>query len=155
MERTIGNLGQEVRQQSNAYANLSQRGLLRSQINALKAMIPDLDPLPPAMPRGSRDIGDGFVLLRAKDKVLRAMRDCERQAFADYLKNTHTLQVPECWSPEVIRWARLRLPNGQVARSAWKEKLKPLEKVRMARNVKVYTSILLILSISLISVKFR
>ena len=48
-------------------------GLLRSQINALKAMIPELDPLPPAMPRGSRDIGDGFILLRAKDKALRAM----------------------------------------------------------------------------------
>jgi hypothetical protein len=153
MERTIGNLGQEVRQQSNAYANLSQRGLLRSQINALKAMIPDLDPLPPAMPRGSKDIGDGFILLRAKDKALRAMRDCERQAFADYLRNTHAQQVPEHWFPEVVRWARLRLPNGQVARSAWKEKLKPLEKVRMARNVKVY--ILLILSIGLIFVKFR
>jgi hypothetical protein len=137
MERTIGNLGQEIRQQSNAYANLSQRGLLRSQINALKAIIPDLDPLPPAMPRGSKDIGDGFILLRAKDKALRAMRHCERLAFADYLKNTHAVQVPDHWSPEVVRWARLRLPNGQVARSAWKEKLKPLEKVRMARNVKV------------------
>jgi hypothetical protein len=137
MERTIGNLGQEVRQLSNAYANLSQRGLLRSQINALKAMIPDLDPLPPAMPRGSKDIGDGFILLRAKDKALRAMRDCESQAFADYLNNTHAQQVPEHWSPQIVRWARLRLPNGQVARSAWKEKLKPLEKVRMARNVKV------------------
>ena len=137
MERTIGNLGQEVRQHSNAYANLSQRGLLRSQINALKAMIPDLDPLPPAMPRGSMDIGDRFILLRAKDKALRAMRDCESQAFADYLNNTHAQQVPEHWSPQIVRWARLRLPNGQVARSAWKEKLKPLEKVRMARNVKV------------------
>jgi hypothetical protein len=154
MERTIGNLGQEIRQQSNAYANLSQRGLLRSQINALKAIIPDLDPLPPAMPRGSKDIGDGFILLRAKDKALQAMQHCERLAFADYLKNTHAVQVPDCWSPEVVRWARLRLPNGQVARSAWKEKLKPLEKVRMARNVKVY-NLLILFSIALISVNFR
>ena len=155
MERTIGNLGQEICQQSNPYANLSQRGLLRSQINALKAMIPDLDPLPPVVPRGGKDIGDGFILLRAKDKAPWAMRDCERQAFSDYLKNAHALQVPEGWSPGVARWARLRLPNGQVARSAWKEKLKPVEKVRMARNVKVY--ILLVLSITLISlsVNFR
>ncbi|KAF8813455.1 hypothetical protein BYT27DRAFT_7220393 [Phlegmacium glaucopus] len=136
MERTIGNLGQEVRQHSNPYANLSQRGLLRSQINALKAMIPGLDPLLPVVPRGGKDIGAGFILLRAKDKALRVMRDCERQAHADYLTKAHALQVPEGWSPEVTRWARLHLPNGQVARSAWKEKLKPLDKVRMARNVK-------------------
>ena len=43
MERTIGNLGEEIRQPSNPFANLSQRGLRRSQVNALKAMIPDLE----------------------------------------------------------------------------------------------------------------
>ena len=42
--------------------------------------------------------------------------------------------------PRVIRWARLQLPNGQIAHSAWKEKLKDLEAVRMARNVKVSTT---------------
>ena len=41
------------------------------------------------------------------------------------------------WCPKVTRWARLRLPNGQVARSRWKESLKPLQKLRTARNVKV------------------
>jgi hypothetical protein len=39
----------------------------------------------------------------------------------------------------VRRWARLRLPNGQVARSMWKESLKPLTKIRIARNVKACT----------------
>ncbi|KAH9941333.1 hypothetical protein B0H21DRAFT_676936, partial [Amylocystis lapponica] len=34
------------------------------------------------------------------------------------------------------KWARLRLPNGQVARTAWKEKRKPLHKLRISRNVK-------------------
>ena len=92
-----------------------------------------MDPLPSTLPRGSKDIGDGFILLRAKDKAIQAMRHCERQVFEDYLKNTHVVQVPERWSPGVVRWARLRPPNGQVVRSAWKEKLKPLEKVRMAR----------------------
>ena len=43
MERTIGNLGQEIKQPSNPYANLSQRGLIRAQVNALKAIIPALD----------------------------------------------------------------------------------------------------------------
>ncbi|KAJ6524622.1 hypothetical protein DFH09DRAFT_937130 [Mycena vulgaris] len=39
------------------------------------------------------------------------------------------------------RWAHLRLPNGQIARSGWKEKHKPLKNVRMARNVKASNSI--------------
>ncbi|KAG1906317.1 uncharacterized protein F5891DRAFT_942452, partial [Suillus fuscotomentosus] len=33
-------------------------------------------------------------------------------------------------------WARLWLPNGQTARSSWREKLKLLEKTRMSRNIK-------------------
>ena len=44
MERTIGNLGKEIKQPSNPFANLSQCGIHRSQVNALKAMIPDLEP---------------------------------------------------------------------------------------------------------------
>jgi hypothetical protein len=132
MERTIGNLGQEIRQPSNMYANLSQRGLLQSQINALKAMIPDLEPPPPIVPRGGKDLGGGYILLRAKDNCLRAIPDTEKQALSNYLKDTHALEVAEDWLPGVAKWARLRLPNGQVARSSWKEKLKPLQKVRMA-----------------------
>ncbi|KAG6824974.1 hypothetical protein H0H92_005267 [Tricholoma furcatifolium] len=38
---------------------------------------------------------------------------------------------------KVVRWARIRLPNGQIARSLWKEAEKPLNKLRMARNVKL------------------
>ena len=100
-------------------------------------MLPDLDPLPPVVPRGGQDLGDGYILLRAKDRVLTAMRDCEIQGFASYLKDTHAIQVAENWSPGVCKWARVRLPNGQVARSSWKEKLKLLTKVRTARNIKV------------------
>jgi hypothetical protein len=37
----------------------------------------------------------------------------------------------------VRRWAKLRIPTGQNCYSAWKEKQKPLEKRRTARNVKV------------------
>jgi hypothetical protein len=33
-------------------------------------MIPDLDLSPPNIPHGAKDLGDGFVLLCAKDKVL-------------------------------------------------------------------------------------
>ena len=43
MERTIGNLGQEIRQPSNPFANLARRALQRSQVNALKSIYPELD----------------------------------------------------------------------------------------------------------------
>jgi hypothetical protein len=47
-------------------------------------------------------------------------------------------EVPPHWrGPKIARWARLRLPTGQVARSAWKEKEKAAEKIRRARCVKV------------------
>jgi hypothetical protein len=143
MERTIGNLGEEIRQPSNPYANLSQRGLLRCQVNALTAMIPDLGPPPPSLPRGAIDLGqpEGYVLLRAQDRYDRLMRPREADALLRYLGSAaaegSSVNSDSDWCPKVTRWARLRLPNGQVARSRWKESLKPLGKLRTARNVKV------------------
>ena len=66
LERTIRNLGEEIKQHSNLFANLSQRGIRRAQANALMAMIPDLDlkrTTKAALPRGSRDVGGGVILL--------------------------------------------------------------------------------------------
>ena len=73
MEQTIGNLGQEIRQPSNPFANLSQRALQRCQVNALKAMIPDLEKSAPTVPQGGKDLSGGYILLRAKDRASRAM----------------------------------------------------------------------------------
>jgi hypothetical protein len=66
MERTIGNLGEEIKQPSNPYANLSQRGIRRSQVNALKAMILDLEPHLDGLPRNSNNIGDGYIFFESK-----------------------------------------------------------------------------------------
>ena len=136
MERTIGNLGREIHQPSNPFANLSQRGLLRCQINAIKSMVPDLQRPTTNLPQGAKEVGDGYILLRARDRTHRPMRDCETIALRNYLGND-TISLDGNLSPRIVRWARLHLPNGQVARSSWKEKLKPLTKLRMARNVKV------------------
>ena len=135
MERVIGYLGQEVRQPSNPFANLSRKAIQRCQVNALKAMIPKLDHYAPAeVPETAIDIGNGFVLLRAQDRTARAMLDYEKEALQKYLEDIQDIMDDE-WQPMVTRWARLRLPNGQIARSAWKEKEKA--KVRITRNVKV------------------
>lgn len=148
MERTIGNLGQEIRQPSNPYANLSRRGVIRCQVNALTAMFPgQLTGAMPdkQLPRGAVDLGEGYALLRAQDQ-LRPMRKVEAEALLAYLKNQVNVDVSAItsgcdesdWCPNVARWARLQLPNGQIARSKWKEGLKPLDKVRISRNIKVF-----------------
>ncbi|GBE89900.1 hypothetical protein SCP_1702260 [Sparassis crispa] len=56
------------------------------------------------------------------------------------LQRAHKSLVQFCIGFEQLyyqRWARLQLPNGQVARSAWNEKKKTLRNVRMAQNVKL------------------
>jgi hypothetical protein len=140
MERTIGNLGEEIKQPSNPYANLSQRGIRRAQVNALKAMIPDLEPDTTRLPRGAMDLGDGFILLRARDDTPQVINGKAGEVIRLYMEHIDEEESEgglEPWSPRVTRWARLRLPNGQIARSSWKEKLKPLERWRMSRVAKV------------------
>ncbi|KAJ6576383.1 hypothetical protein B0H10DRAFT_2236364 [Mycena sp. CBHHK59/15] len=135
MECTIGNLGEEIKQHSNAFSNLAQRGIRLCQVNALKAMIPDIEPPENPIPRGGKDLGGGYVLLRAMDTASRDVRPCEQKAIIAYLQSHN--EVLNGSTATVIRWARLRLPNGQIARSAWKESMKALEDVRMSRNVTI------------------
>ena len=133
MEQTIGNLGEEVKQHSNPFSNLSQRGLRWSQINALKAMVPDLEPPENHVPRGSLDLGHGYVLLRAQDRTPQVLSHVEAMALEAHLLEAGSTQSYST----VVRWARLRLPNGQIARSMWKEGMKELHQIRISRNVKV------------------
>jgi hypothetical protein len=135
MERTIGNLTQELRQPSNPYANLAQRALLRCQMNALKKIIPDLEELNDGLPRGAIDLGDGYILLRRRDTVARSVLPCEELALVAFFQKNYGVSLPTPFA--AVRWGRLRLPNGQIARSLWTEQSKPIDKIRMARNVKV------------------
>ncbi|KAI0310289.1 hypothetical protein OF83DRAFT_1166671 [Amylostereum chailletii] len=56
IERTIDDLGFELKLDSNLYANLSECGIQRAQMNTLKAIIPDLEPDTEALPRGAVDL---------------------------------------------------------------------------------------------------
>ena len=102
MEWKIGNLGQEIRQLSNPFANLSQWGLQWCQINALKAMIPGLDLSPPDIPHSAKDLGDEFMLLHAKDKVSQTVWTCEREVLLSYLKDAHAA-VDSNWIPTICQ----------------------------------------------------
>ena len=61
------------------------------------------------------------------------------------LKVMKTFALSQNWhiqdrQTNLHRFACLLLPNGQIARSLWHEKKHPVEKVRVARNVKVRVS---------------
>jgi len=64
MERTIGNLGQELRLASNPHANLSQRGVKWAQLNTLRSIKPNLGI--PSKPKVNQNfyvkVGAGYVL---------------------------------------------------------------------------------------------
>ena len=124
MERSIGNLGEEIKQPSNPYKNLLHHAVRRCQMNALKAMIPDLEPSKDRLPRGAKPLGDGYCLLRAKDGSKQLILDELAQAIQAYYEVAAREEFEEGNDTQVIQWARLSLPNGQIARSTWKEKLR-------------------------------
>jgi hypothetical protein len=132
LENTIGNLGREVHQHSNPFSNLAERGLLRARVNALQALVPELDPAKP-LPRGAIPLGDGYILLRARDKSDYVFPHPNE---ADAVRAFLTAHG-EMTASSTRRWARLRLPNGQLARSRWRELLN--KNTRNSRNIKVRT----------------
>ena len=132
MERTISNLGQEIRQPSDPFSNLAQQGIHHCQVNTLKAMIPGFDPPENMNPHASADLGNSYTLLAKCAKHITMVHGDEARVIADYLG------LP-CM-PKIRCWAHLRLPNGQIARSEYQELQRAPEDVRMAHNVKVCQS---------------
>ena len=129
MERAIGDLGGDIRQPSNIYGNLCQIALRQSQLNALKALYPEFDPdTNKPHPAYSEDIGHGYVLLRPRDRGLVRISGAGGDKISNVLGRS-----------EIRRWGRLQLPNGQVARSLYKEDRSTQENQRVSRNVKVRT----------------
>ena len=134
MERTTGKLVEEMRQPSNPYANISEKGLQRAQITALMAMIPALVPRS-KIPRVSKDLGDGYLLLGPKNKYAQAMSVVETVTIHEYYISHNTRLLTA--NPQIIEWGRVRLSNQQIVRTAWKEKVKDVNKIRMSRNIVV------------------
>ncbi|KIY62301.1 hypothetical protein CYLTODRAFT_414828 [Cylindrobasidium torrendii FP15055 ss-10] len=123
IERTIGNLGEEIRQHSNASSFLTsmiqRKTWTHSQLEHMMLVI-------------------GTVLcLRVTVLVVLCPPPAESAALTAYLSSQAVTQA-HCDS--VIRWARLRLPNGQTARSVWSEGDTPIKQLRASRHVKIATA---------------
>jgi hypothetical protein len=123
IETAIGNLGAEIRQDRDPYANIAQRGILRAQLNSISAMFPHIklriDP-EDSFPRGAKDLGHGYALLHACQRTAKPVGEAEANAILRYWEDKGWPNMAD-WPHNVKRWARLRLPNGQTARSRWYE----------------------------------
>ena len=79
-----------------------------------------------------------YIVAYLCDTTARRVLPAEELALIAYLETLPEFCEIRLQSPfSVVRWARLRLPTGQTARSLWGEQSKALEKLCMARNVKV------------------
>jgi hypothetical protein len=137
MENVIGNLGREIRQPKDPYANLSQRGLLRAQMIAIQAMLSDKTFFNSRnkIPNSARDARDGYYLLPFVDDVEREVEPAERCAIQK-IWEAEGWPNQEGWHGRVKRWSKIRLPNGQTAQSKWGE-ARYKQKFRCTRMVKV------------------
>ena len=127
MECAIGDLGGDIRQPSNIYGNLCQIALRQSQLNALKVLYPEFDPdTNKSLPAYSENIGQGYILLRPRDRGLVQIPGAGGGMMFDMFGRKN-----------IRRWGRLQLPNGQVARSLYKEGRSTRSNQRVSRNVRV------------------
>jgi hypothetical protein len=130
MERVIGVLGSLVKQPSNPFANLTEQAKKMASINALVAMWPEIGHAE-QNPRGSIDLGGGYILLGTKDDKPYELSDDERSSITRFLDPG----APSVSS--IYRWGRLQIPNGQIARSRWKEIDRSKRVARTDRMLKV------------------
>jgi hypothetical protein len=134
MERVIGYLGSLLKQPSNPYRNLAAQTTRVAHTNAIVAMWPDFEKTK-GNPRGSKDLGDGYLLLGPKDTNAHYISPTEEATLENFLSGFPGAEDIERQS--VYRWGRLKIPTEQIARSRWKEMERCSDMARVDRNVKV------------------
>ena len=138
MERVIGILGSLIKQPSNPFANLAEQAKKVAEINTITTMWPDLEHSKHD-PRGSIDIGQGFLLLGPRDSKPYPLSPAERTALAIFYSSLP--DVESVLPQSVYRWGRLQIPTEQTARSHWKEVVRTSNAARTDRNLKVHNLI--------------
>ena len=143
MERVIGHFGLLLKQPSNLFANLTEQAKKIAEINAIVAMWPSLEPVQKD-PRGSIDLGDGYLLLWPKDHKPYRLSPAEWDALTTFYSGLPNGSIAK---RSVCRWGRLRIPNGQTARSYWKEVIRVPRSARTDRMLKVHDPISIVTSV--------
>ena len=130
MERVIGYLGSLLKQPSNPFRNLAAQTRRVAATNTLVSMWPDLV-IEKDAPRGSKNLGEGYLLLGPTDDIPHHLSPSEQTALMNLFPGHPDDQE------SIYRWARLKLPTEQTARSRWKEVERCSDMARTDRNVKV------------------
>ena len=112
MKWAISDLGGKIKLPSNPFANLSQCAVLHCQVNTLKVILPELDKPKNLLPRGTLDLHNGCVLLRAQEPSPSLMTDSAAVALQSYCEGEGQPLTDNGTSYQVIRWARLHIPTG-------------------------------------------
>ncbi|KAH9050836.1 hypothetical protein EDB87DRAFT_1696226 [Lactarius vividus] len=127
LETAIGNLGREIRQDRDMFANLTQRAVLHAQINSLQARFPEIrfevgEDTVTSLLNGAREFEGyiGYAFLPQCEEFPSPLEDNEHEALKVYW---HAQNWPnaDTWPHAVCCWGKLQLPNGQKARSVWQE----------------------------------
>jgi hypothetical protein len=133
MERVIGIFGSLIKQPSNPFANLTEQAKKIAEINAIISIWPDLE-RSKQDPRGSIDIGAGYILLGSTDTQPYELPVGEKTALNKFYSG-----IPDSGSAPgyIYRRGRLQIPTEQIARSYWKEVVRSSRTARTDRNLKV------------------
>ncbi|KAF5335649.1 hypothetical protein D9758_017763 [Tetrapyrgos nigripes] len=138
MESSIGYFTSMIRQDSTPYANLSALSVRHAQNGAVLAMI--TSPNTTHIPKFSKPVRNapGYILCHPTATKPSYMSALELDAFAHYLDTYHPGHGYNRISlnPSIIKWSRLHLRNGEIARSYYKESTMT-GYIRKARNVKI------------------
>jgi hypothetical protein len=127
LETTIGYLGREIRQDHDQFANLTQRAILRAQVNSVQAHYPNVridvrSSSDDSLPANYLAFGEnpGYMFLPRHKEHPSALNNDEAEALRSYW---HEKGWPglDNWNDSVCCWAKLQLPNGQKAQSVWFE----------------------------------
>ena len=114
MERVIGYLGLLLRQPSNAFQNLAAQAQCVTISNTLVALFPGFEKMR-GNPRGSKDLGDGYLLLEPKDATPYNISLAKQMALEKFFPGSPDVGHTLC------QWGHLMLPTEQTTRSWWKE----------------------------------
>jgi hypothetical protein len=138
MERMIGLLTSQIRQDSNAFMNIQFQGVRTSQVHAIKLLLPELDAAArrdASKPKSWKILEHGYALLPMHERSAGTCTTAENAAIDAFVAK----HKGEWRSRKLRRWARALLPNMQVVRSYWKD----ISSTRAASSVRVCTSHLL------------
>jgi hypothetical protein len=140
IERVIGILKEDLRLHSNPFSNLPHIVMRLAQTNALCAMVPGLETRKPSPQDVGEDLGDNYYALHPRDQSMYHAPRPEAELIDTYIRTRNEpLVIDPEWQQKhtVRRFGRLALPNGSIARTAWRETLTMFEDVRIARMVEV------------------